>query len=215
MAVRMELARIMIRELNDYQLIELREVAPVNDDGAQSPEVAPQHATEVEVTEHASDEQSPAAKPHGRGKAGPPSTPSTPSTTPATPPTPAAAAPTPPPPATHFSQVEGGRSFPIVIGLPEAHAIERRLKGITIKRPQTHDLLANVITALGGTLESICIHDLAEHTFYAQLNIRDKAGKLVKVDSRPSDAIALGIAGNVSIFVEEHVLDAAQNDGNT
>jgi len=211
----MELARIMIRELNDYQLIELREVAPVNDDGAQSPEVAPQHATEVGATEHASDEQSPAAKPHGRGKAGPPSTPSTPSTTPATPATPAAAPTPPPPPTTHFSQVEGGRSFPIVIGLPEAHAIERRLKGITIKRPQTHDLLANVITALGGTLESICIHDLAEHTFYAQLNIRDKAGKLVKVDSRPSDAIALGIAGNVSIFVEEHVLDAAQNDGNT
>ena len=147
MAVRMELARILIKELQDYQLIELREVAPSDDD---------------------------------QGK------------------------PT-------FSQVEGGRAFPIVIGLPEAQAIERRLKGIQIKRPQTHDLLANTIAALGGTLESITINDLSEHTFYAQLNVRDKDGKLVNIDSRPSDAIAIGIAGNVPILVAEHVLDSAQD----
>lgn len=151
MPVRMELSRILIRELNDYQLIELREVAP-------------------------SDEPDP--------ETGKPS----------------------------YSQVEGGRSFPIVIGLPEAQAIERRLKGITIKRPQTHDLLGNVITALGGTLEAICINDLAEHTFFAQLHVRSAKGELVKIDSRPSDAIALGIAGNVPILVEEHVLESAQDD---
>jgi bifunctional DNase/RNase len=99
-----------------------------------------------------------------------------------------------------------------VIGLPEAHAIERRLKGIQIKRPQTHDLLMNVIDALGGKIESIVINDLADHTFFAVLNVRSKGGELVKIDSRPSDAIALGIASNVPIFVEDHVLDAAKND---
>lgn len=149
MAVRMELARILIKELSDYQLIELREVAASEPDEAGTPQ---------------------------------------------------------------FSQVEGGRSFPIVIGLPEAQAIERRLKGITIKRPQTHDLLANTIAQLGGKLESITINDLSDHTFYAQLNVRDATGKLVNIDSRPSDAIAIGIAGNVPILVAEHVLDAAQND---
>jgi uncharacterized protein len=149
MAVRMELARILIRELNDYQIIELREVAstPAED---------------------------------GDGET--------------------------------FSQVENGRAFPIVIGLPEAQAIERRLKGIQIKRPQTHDLLMNVVEQMGGRLESITINDLQDHTFFALLNVRGPGGKLLHIDSRPSDAIALGIASNVPIFVEEKVLDAVQND---
>jgi bifunctional DNase/RNase len=104
------------------------------------------------------------------------------------------------------------RRFPIVIGLPEAQAIERRLKGIEIKRPQTHDLLGNIIEALGAELESITIADLSEHTFFAVLSIRTADGALLEVDSRPSDAIALGIAGGVPIFVAEHVLDAATQE---
>ena len=104
------------------------------------------------------------------------------------------------------------RRFPIVIGLPEAQAIERRLKGIEIKRPQTHDLLANVIEALGGEIESICICDLNEHTFFATLSIRTSDGELIEVDSRPSDAIALGIAESVPIYVAEHVLESASQE---
>lgn len=104
------------------------------------------------------------------------------------------------------------RTFPIVIGLPEAQAIERRLKGIEIKRPQTHDLLANLLEAVGASLDSITIHDLNEHTFYASLRIEKEDGEVVEVDSRPSDAIALGIAGGVPIYVAEHVLDAASQD---
>ncbi|USN99028.1 MAG: bifunctional nuclease family protein [Phycisphaeraceae bacterium] len=104
------------------------------------------------------------------------------------------------------------RRFPIVIGLPEAQAIERRLKGIEIKRPQTHDLLASVIEHLGAELESICINDLSEHTFYALLSVRTADGELIEIDSRPSDAIALGIAGSVPIYVAEHVLDSAMQE---
>lgn len=98
------------------------------------------------------------------------------------------------------------------MAFPCAQAIERRLKGIQIKRPQTHDLLMNVVEGLGGKLESITINDLSDRTFFAQLNVRDAHGKLLKIDSRPSDAIALGVASNVPIFVEEHVLDSAQRD---
>ena len=170
MAVRMELARILIRELNDYQIIELREVAPTHD------------AEEGESV-------------NGGGAGG----------------TDGGSAPKSPNGVT-YSQVENGRAFPIVIGLPEAQAIERRLKGIPIKRPQTHDLLMSVVEALGGKLESIHISDLREHTFFAVLNVRDAHGKLIKIDSRPSDAIALGIASNVPIYVEEKVLDAAEGD---
>jgi uncharacterized protein len=143
MAVRMELSRILIRELNDYQIIELREVA---DDGED------------------------------------------------------------------VLNGEGLRTFPIVIGLPEAQAIERRLKGIQVKRPQTHDLLANLIRDLGGELESITINDLADQTFFASLDIRRDDGEVLSVDSRPSDAIALGIASGVPIYVAEHVLESATDD---
>ena len=107
---------------------------------------------------------------------------------------------------------DDARRFPIVIGLPEAQAIERRLKGIEIRRPQTHDLLANVIAALGAELESIAINDLSDHTFFARLNVRTDDGELIEIDSRPSDAIALGIAGQVPIYVAEHVLEAASQE---
>lgn len=138
MPVQMELARILIRELADMQIIELRESAPADQ--------------------------------------------------------------------------ESVRSFPIVIGLPEAQAIERRLKGTPLKRPQTHDLLANVISELGGTLQSITVSDLQEHTFFATLDVLAPTGELLHIDSRPSDAIAIGIAQNVPIYVEEHVLESALKD---
>lgn len=140
MGVRMELARILIRELNDYQIIELREVSP---NGESSDEA---------------------------------------------------------------------RSFPIVIGLPEAQAIERRLKGIPLKRPQTHDLLASVMRELGAELQSITIADLADHTFFATLDVRRDNGEMIHIDSRPSDAIALGVAEGVPIYVEEHVLEGAAEE---
>ncbi|MFG0257019.1 MAG: bifunctional nuclease family protein [Phycisphaerales bacterium JB043] len=109
-------------------------------------------------------------------------------------------------------EIDGDRAFPIVIGLAEAQAIERRLKGIDIKRPQTHELMASIIEELGGELLSITIRDLNEHTFFATLDIRNSLDKVLHIDSRPSDAIALGVAGGVPIYVEEHVLDAAQSD---
>ncbi len=153
MAVRMELSRILIRELNDYQIIELREVTS----GEAKAPTASVYLESSESDGHA-------------------------------------------------------RSFPIVIGLPEAQSIERRLKGISIKRPQTHDLLASVIESLGARLDSITINDLTDHTFFATLDVTKTGGDKLHIDSRPSDAIALGIAGGVPIFVAEHVLDAATKD---
>ena len=99
----------------------------------------------------------------------------------------------------------GKRTLPIVIGLTEALAIDRRLKRLQLPRPMTHDLLANVIESLSGDLEKIVINDLRDHTFYAKLVIR-QGGELREVDSRPSDAIALGAASEVPIYVEDHVL---------
>jgi hypothetical protein len=103
-------------------------------------------------------------------------------------------------------EVDGERTFPIVIGSGEAYAIDRRLKGILHPRPLTHDLLASVIEQLGGAIDRIEINNLQDHTFYARIHIRQD-GRVVKIDSRPSDAIALGVATSVPIYVAEHVLD--------
>ena len=99
----------------------------------------------------------------------------------------------------------GDRSFPILIGIHEALAIDRRLKGIRFERPLTHQLLANVIREMGGALEKIVIHDLRDHTFFAKLCVR-RGQESIEIDSRPSDAIAVGIASEVPIFVADHVL---------
>jgi bifunctional DNase/RNase len=105
-----------------------------------------------------------------------------------------------------LKEVDGERTFPIVIGSGEAYAIDRRLKGLPTPRPFTHDLLASVIEQLGGSIQQIEINDLENHTFFARIHIRQD-GKMIEIDSRPSDAIALGIATSVPIFVAEHVLD--------
>lgn len=107
-----------------------------------------------------------------------------------------------------FLKERGGeRSFPIVIGTPEALAIDCRLKGIRFPRPLTHDLIANVLEALGGTLEKVVINDLRNETFYARL-ILSRNSEVIVVDSRPSDAIALCVSHKTPIFVATHVLDA-------
>ncbi|MHC4642835.1 MAG: bifunctional nuclease family protein [Planctomycetota bacterium] len=100
----------------------------------------------------------------------------------------------------------GDRSFPIVIGIVEIFAIDRRLKGIDPPRPMTHDLLDGIIKSLGATVEKIVINDLRNHIFYAQIYL-SLNGRTITVDSRPSDAIALGTASNTPIYVAEHVLE--------
>ena len=105
-------------------------------------------------------------------------------------------------------EVEGERSFPIVIGIFEATSIDRRVKGMPSPRPLTHDLVANAIELLGGELQDIYISELREHTYFAKLRIR-KDGELIEVDSRPSDAIALAVTAHVPIYVAEDVLGEA------
>jgi hypothetical protein len=111
-----------------------------------------------------------------------------------------------------LKEVEGERSFPIVIGMFEAVSINRRVKGETSPRPLTHDLITAVVEQLGGEVQDIVISDLQEHTYFARLRIR-KDGELVEVDCRPSDAIALAITAKVPIYVSEEVLGEALDDG--
>lgn len=102
-------------------------------------------------------------------------------------------------------EVDGERSFPIVIGLFEATSIDRRVKNIVPPRPLTHDLIAAAIDQLGGDLQDIVISDLQDHTYFAKLRIR-KEGELIEIDCRPSDAIAVAVTAKVPIWVAEDVL---------
>src|SRR5213594_2091301 len=104
-----------------------------------------------------------------------------------------------------LKEVDGDRSFPIVIGIFEATSIDRRVKKMPSPRPLTHDLVASVIDSMGGDLQDVFISELRDHTYFAKLRIRIN-GELVEVDSRPSDAIALAVTANVPIYVAEDVL---------
>ncbi len=106
-----------------------------------------------------------------------------------------------------LKEKNGERSFPIMIGITEAMAIDRRLKSITTPRPMTHDLLGCVIEAMGGKVEKIVINDLRDHTFIATIFIR-QGQELIEIDARPSDSIALGAALETPIFVADHVIEA-------
>ncbi len=105
-----------------------------------------------------------------------------------------------------LKEVDGDRTFPIVIGIFEATSIDRRVRGLPAPRPLTHDLLASAIELLGGELQDIYISELRDHTCYAKLRIRHE-GEIVEVDSRSSDAIAVAVTVDVPIFVAEDILD--------
>jgi bifunctional DNase/RNase len=105
-----------------------------------------------------------------------------------------------------LKEVEGDRSFPIVIGIFEATSIDRRVKKVPSPRPLTHDLVTSVIDMLGGELRDVYISELRDHTYFAKIRIRMN-GEQVEVDSRPSDAIALAVTASVPIYVAEDVLE--------
>jgi bifunctional DNase/RNase len=108
-------------------------------------------------------------------------------------------------------EAEGERSFPIVIGIFEATSIDRRVKNMPSPRPLTHDLVANVVEQLGGEIQDVIISELREHTYFAKLRVRHE-GELIEIDSRPSDAIALAVTAKVPIYVNEDVLEEAEEE---
>ena len=102
-------------------------------------------------------------------------------------------------------EVEGDRYLPIWIGAAEATAIAYVQQGVVPPRPLTHDLLKDVVGAVGRTLSEVRITRLEEGVFYAELDLGDGA----IVSARPSDAIAVALRTGSPILVEDAVLDEA------
>lgn len=107
-----------------------------------------------------------------------------------------------------LKEIDSDRYLPIWIGPFEADAITIQLQGVQVARPLTHDLLKNFITTVGVRVSHILVNDLRNNTFFAQITI-DHNGKELKIDARPSDAIALAVRVGAPIFVAEQVMDQA------
>ncbi len=109
-----------------------------------------------------------------------------------------------------LKEKEGQRQIPIIIGVAEAAAIKMKVSNIRPPRPLTHDLLKNVIDQMGARLQSVIINKLEGNTFYARLFIRTAEEKVINIDARPSDSIALALRAEAPIFVEEEVFKKLQ-----
>lgn len=112
---------------------------------------------------------------------------------------------------------DGNRVLPILVGIPEASAIQIVLMGETPPRPLTHDLICNLLAGLRGHLHSVTIYKLENDIFFAHLNIEQRSGtgqveQMLRVDSRPSDGIAIAVRMQCPIFAAEEVMDAAAQD---
>ncbi len=107
--------------------------------------------------------------------------------------------------------------LPIVVGIAEASAIHQGLMNEKIGRPMSHDLMCNIFAGLRGDVKSITIYKLENATFYAHLNVEQKnsAGQVeqvLRIDSRPSDAVAIAVRVGCPIYVAEQVMEEAGTD---
>jgi bifunctional DNase/RNase len=107
-----------------------------------------------------------------------------------------------------LKEIKGDRYLPVWIGPFEAESITIALQEIEVSRPQTHDLLKNVITALNAQLTKVVISSLKDDIFYGTL-LLESDGEYLEVDARPSDAIAIAVRAHIPIFVNSRVMDEA------
>lgn len=110
-----------------------------------------------------------------------------------------------------LQQAGGTRRIPIVIGYPEAQAIECKLQEVVTPRPLTHDMMANTLSAFGISLHEVMIRRLPSGVFAAELLFSDGTTER-RIDSRSSDAIALAIRVGAPIYTSPEVLEEAGFD---
>lgn len=111
--------------------------------------------------------------------------------------------------------VDSDTILPIWVGAFEANAIALEIEKIVPQRPMTHDLIRNLIAEIGYKVVRVIITDLRENTFYAQIELTNEQGKIVTLDARPSDAIALALRSDCAIFAEQKVLDISASTTNS
>jgi bifunctional DNase/RNase len=111
------------------------------------------------------------------------------------------------------------RVLPIVVGVHEANAIQIGLMQESLPRPMTHDLIQNLMVGLRAELKSVTIYRLEHGTFYAHLNLEQRNAQgqveqVLKIDTRPSDGIALAVRVGCPVLAAEEVMDEAAQEAN-
>jgi bifunctional DNase/RNase len=101
--------------------------------------------------------------------------------------------------------------LPIWVGAYEANAIALEIEKIAPPRPMTHDLLRNLIVELGLKVDRVVVTSLRDNTFYAVIEMTGDDGEPMRLDSRPSDAIALALRADCPIYVDLEVIQASRN----
>jgi len=99
--------------------------------------------------------------------------------------------------------------LPIWVGMFEASAIQLEIERVSTPRPMTHDLIKNVLAGLDAHVHKVVVTELKEDTFYAVIWM-EREGRIISVDSRPSDALALALRVDCPIFVEDEVLKTSK-----
>ena len=102
--------------------------------------------------------------------------------------------------------LDNRKALPIWIGSAEASAIIRKIENIKVVRPMTHDLIIDVIEKTGFDVDRVEINDVEKDTYFSTIFLVNEDGKVVTIDSRPSDAIAVAIRVDAPIFVSAKVL---------
>ncbi|HXI22928.1 MAG TPA: bifunctional nuclease family protein [Pyrinomonadaceae bacterium] len=110
-----------------------------------------------------------------------------------------------------LKDVNSETMLPIWVGAYEANAIALEIEKIAPPRPMTHDLLRNLIVELGLTVDRVVVTSLRDNTFYAVIEMSGADGETMRLDSRPSDAIALALRADCPIFVDSEVIQASKN----
>ncbi len=109
-----------------------------------------------------------------------------------------------------LKDVEGDSVLPIWVGVYEANAIALEIEKVTTPRPMTHDLLKNMLTGFGASVNKVVVTELKDDTFYAVI-WAEREGQTISIDSRPSDALALALRVDCPIFVDDEVLRVSKS----
>jgi|SRR6476469_1304555 bifunctional DNase/RNase len=108
-----------------------------------------------------------------------------------------------------LKDTNGDSVLPIWVGVYEANAIALEIEKVTTPRPMTHDLIKNLLTGLDTQVHKVVVTELREDTFFAVIWL-ERDGRVISIDSRPSDALALALRVDCPIFVDDDVLKTSK-----
>ena len=108
-----------------------------------------------------------------------------------------------------LKDVGGNTILPIWVGIYEANAIALEIEKVSTPRPLTHDLIKTLLLGMEASLHKVVVSELKDDTFYAVIWL-EREGKLMTVDSRPSDALALALRLDCPIYVDDQVLQSSK-----